>query len=62
MMVPKEYSYLFAIGTIFAFLDAWNIGKPSPFSPFTSFQPSSNENQVPTMSPTRGPAPWPLGP
>ena len=29
IMIPKECSYLFAIGTIFAFLDAWNIGKPS---------------------------------
>ena len=25
-MVFHQYDYLFAIGTIFAFLDAWNIG------------------------------------
>lgn len=25
-MVLSQYDYLFAIGTIFAFLDAWNIG------------------------------------
>jgi hypothetical protein len=25
-----EYNHLFAIGTIFAFLDAWNIGKMLP--------------------------------
>jgi solute carrier family 20 (sodium-dependent phosphate transporter) len=29
-MVLHSYDYLFAIGTIFAFLDAWNIGR-SPF-------------------------------
>jgi phosphate/sulfate permease len=25
-MVLHQYDYIFAIGTIFAFLDAWNIG------------------------------------
>lgn len=31
-MVLSQYNYLFAVGTIFAFLDAWNIGTlcPSP--------------------------------
>lgn len=24
-----QFDYLFAIGTIFSFLDAWNIGMPS---------------------------------
>lgn len=25
-MVLKEYTFLFVVGTLFAFLDAWNIG------------------------------------
>lgn len=28
--VLHEYDYIFAITTIFAFLDAWNIGKHPP--------------------------------
>jgi hypothetical protein len=27
MVALSQYDYLFAIGTIFAFLDAWNIGR-----------------------------------
>ena len=26
MAVLSQYDYLFAVGTVFAFLDAWNIG------------------------------------
>lgn len=32
MAALPQFDYLFAIGTIFAFLDAWNIGM-SPLSP-----------------------------
>lgn len=32
MPVLHQFDYLFAIGTIFAFLDAWNIGKYPLFS------------------------------
>ena len=28
-MVMHQFDYIFATGTIFAFLDAWNIGTPS---------------------------------
>jgi hypothetical protein len=27
IMVLHQYDYIFALGTIFSFLDAWNIGK-----------------------------------
>lgn len=30
MAALPQFDYLFAIGTIFAFLDAWNIGMFSP--------------------------------
>jgi PiT family inorganic phosphate transporter/sodium-dependent phosphate transporter len=30
MPALPQFDYLFAIGTLFAFLDAWNIGKHSP--------------------------------
>jgi hypothetical protein len=29
MPALPQFDYIFAIGTIFAFLDAWNIGMPS---------------------------------
>jgi len=29
-MVLHQFDYIFAIGTIFAFLDAWNIGPTPP--------------------------------
>ena len=32
-MALHQFDYIFAIGTIFAFLDAWNIGELSSFSP-----------------------------
>lgn len=32
-MVLHQYDYIFAIGTIFSFLDAWNIGMTLPQLP-----------------------------
>jgi hypothetical protein len=38
-MVLHQYDYLFAIGTIFAGLDAWNIGEQLPTkTPISSTQ------------------------
>jgi hypothetical protein len=55
-MQLSHYDYLFAIGTIFAFLDAWNIGMFHTVSPFLMLTiDRANILQVPTMSPTRGP-------
>ena len=40
-MVMHQFDYIFAIGTIFAFLDAWNIGAllligiPLPIEPWS---------------------------
>lgn len=31
-MALHQYDYIFALGTIFAFLDAWNIGTSNPDS------------------------------
>lgn len=31
-MVLHQYDYIFAIGTIFSFLDAWNIGTSTQHS------------------------------
>lgn len=58
-----QYDYLFAIGTIFAFLDAWNIGRYLQLSrPSIDRTPALKDNrsnskslQVPTMLPIRGP-------
>lgn len=36
-MALDQYNYLFAIGTIFAFLDAWNIGMFSLSPLFLAF-------------------------
>lgn len=33
IMVLHQYDYIFAIGTIFSFLDAWNIGTSTKHSP-----------------------------
>jgi hypothetical protein len=34
MPALPQFDYIFAIGTIFAFLDAWNIGASSLFMSF----------------------------
>jgi hypothetical protein len=65
MSALPQFDYLFAIGTLFAFLDAWNIGKRSPPLILVTLLPQSRHDtpdlvydmlsntslQVPTMWP-----------
>jgi hypothetical protein len=41
MPALPQFDYIFAIATIFAFLDAWNIGMITPFTMFSVLQPCS---------------------
>lgn len=59
-MALQHFDYILAIGTIFAFLDAWNIGEGYFSSRFAGLL--LTVFQVPTMSPTLGPHPSRLDP
>ena len=70
MPALPQFDYLFAIGTLFAFLDAWNIGMLSPLLMLVTLLQATHETscllydmfsdtslQVPTMWPIRSQRP-----